>query len=160
MANVKLTFDFTGPDQGRGQGANRGQYAEFIELVPQDTITIYPPSGYQIIAAKLYTGQETARNSNYPNEGGTFRIVNDQKNADMRALRGSAPDWTIFNGNPGFSNQTISIDIDQGTNGSFATITDCLTDDTVKVYEYLIHIRSYGNTPVLDDFLDPGIRNR
>ena len=110
--------------------------------------------------AKLYTGEETGGTSNYPYEGGTFRTVNDQKKEDMKALRGSKPDWTIFDGAPGFSNQTISIDIDEGTNGAFATFTDCLADDTLRVYEYLIHIRSYGSTPVLDDFLDPGIRNR
>lgn len=129
--NIDLTFD------SRGQGI--GKYEAFIELAENDTITIHPPEGWTIAGAALYPG------------------VNGNASAKS-SLRGQNPNWSgTFQDNPGFDASTMSWSVQNGT----GVITDHLNADNTAAYEFLVWIQSTNaGGQTVNDFLDPGIRNR
>jgi len=156
MANINVSFDSVSGRSGLGN------YEVFVDMSNGDTATIYPPNGWMIAGAKLYQGTESGSNGN---DGGTF-TPNTQKNRDIGALKGNSPNFNnTFSGNPGFSDATMSFAItNAGQTDNQATITDHLAAGNLQAYEYLIWIQKTvnqnGQNVTLNDFLDPGIRNR
>jgi hypothetical protein len=131
--NVDLTFD----SKGQGQVGN---YEAFIELSQNDTITIHPPADWTIQGARLFTG------------------VNGKATA-AAGLRGQNPNWQqTFQNNPGFGSDTLSWSVQADGTG---LITDNLPANNASEYDFLVWIQkpNPGGQP-LNDFLDPGIRNR
>ena len=150
--SINLTFD------SKALGSGKGNYETFVEMDSGDSITVYPPNGWSIMGAKLYTGAETGGNSN---DGGSF-TPDPQKATDVASLRGNSGSYTtIFQNNPGFSASSFSINVtNAGTADNSATITDNLATGSLAAYEYLIWIQKAAGATTTNDFIDPGIRNR
>ena len=136
-------------------GANKGDFEMFVDLQESDTILMYPPVGYTMNGIKLYSVSDP--------EHGHRDTPNQDKANDIASLRSKGDYSDVFPSNDQWSEFSFTMSL--ATGHTSMTLTNGNPPGNAASYEFLIWLQKEvtnpdGTTTTVNDYADPGIRNR